>query len=84
MRCDLSSRLRKNLIYPTAAPTSRHHRVQAVGEIDQQDPLAIGDTVIFHAMGADGGLITEVLPRRNALSRPAAGPRRASYAWEAR
>src|SRR5213075_940495 len=38
-------------------------------------PLAVGDTVVFHAMGADGCLITEVLPRRNALSRPAAGGR---------
>jgi len=73
LRCELSSRLRKNLIYPTAAITSRRHRVLAVGDISQQDPVAIGDTVLFGPMGEGGGLITEVLPRRNALSRPAAG-----------
>ena len=76
LRCELSSRLRKNLIYPTAAPTSRRQRVLAVAEIDQQDPVAIGDRVAFGPMGDGGGLITEVLPRRNALSRPAAGARR--------
>jgi ribosome biogenesis GTPase len=75
VRCELSSRLRKDLIYPTAAPTSLRHRVQAVGEISQQDPVAIGDRVIFTPVGEKGGLITEVLPRRNALSRPAAGER---------
>jgi ribosome biogenesis GTPase len=75
LRCELSSRLRKNLIYPTASITSRRHRVLAVADINQQDPVAIGDQVLFGPMGEGGGLITEVLPRRNALSRPAAGDR---------
>jgi ribosome biogenesis GTPase len=73
VQCSLSSRLRKTLIYPTAAPTSRHHRVQEVKGIGEQDPVAIGDQVEFTSAGPGLGHITAVLPRRNALSRPAAG-----------
>jgi ribosome biogenesis GTPase / thiamine phosphate phosphatase len=73
LACELSSRLRKNLIYPVAAPTSLHHRVQAVKDIGAVDPVAVGDRVQFHAAGPHSGLITAVLPRTNALSRPAAG-----------
>ncbi len=72
--CAVSSRLRKVLIYPTAAPTSLHHRVQAVADIRAVDPLAVGDEVEFAGAGEGAGLITGVLPRRNALVRPAAGP----------
>ncbi len=70
--CAISSRLRKVLIYPTAAPTSLHHRVQAVKDIRQVDPVAIGDQVRFTDAGDGTGLITEVLPRRNQLTRRAA------------
>jgi ribosome biogenesis GTPase / thiamine phosphate phosphatase len=73
--CASSSRLRKNLIYPTAAPTSLHHRVQAVADIGAVDPIAVGDLVTFNHAGDGTGLITGVLPRRNQLARPAAGDR---------
>jgi ribosome biogenesis GTPase len=69
--CELSTRLRKQLIYPTADPSSLRHRVQKVREIDHVDPVAIGDSVLFTDAGNGCGLITEILPRRNKLSRPA-------------
>lgn len=72
--CALSSRLHKQLIYPTADPSSLRHRVQRVRELDQVDPVAIGDVVRFVEAGESRGLITEVLPRRNKLSRPATTP----------
>jgi len=73
--CSISSRLRKQLIYPIAAPTDpkrRGKRVQAVRNIEVVDPVAIGDHV--HVIEADHGtgVITEVLPRRNKLVRPTA------------
>ncbi len=73
LQCELSSRLRKNLIYPIAAPTSLHHRVKEVRDIAAVDPVAVGDRVSFHMADARAGLITAVLPRTNSLSRPAAG-----------
>jgi len=72
--CVLSSRLRKQLIYPTADPSSLRHRVQHVREIEHVDPVAIGDSVIFTDAGDSSGMITEILPRRNKLSRPATTP----------
>ena len=72
--CVLSSRLRKELIYPTADPSSLRHAVQKVREIDQVDPVAIGDIVRFVDAGGGHGMITEILPRRNKLSRPATTP----------
>ena len=72
--CALSSLLHKQLIYPTADPTSRRHKVQEVREIDHVDPVAIGDRVRFVDAGEGRGVITEVLPRRSKLSRPAPVP----------
>ena len=72
--CVLSSRLRKELIYPTADPSSLRHRVQRVREIEHVDPVAIGDLVMFTDAGDSSGMITEILPRRNKLSRPATTP----------
>jgi len=72
--CMLSSLLHKQLIYPTADPTSLRHRVQAVHEIEHVDPIAIGDRVRFVDVGQDRGMITEVLPRLSKLSRPATVP----------
>jgi ribosome biogenesis GTPase / thiamine phosphate phosphatase len=72
--CVLSSRLRKQLIYPTADPSSLRHAVQTVREIEHVDPLAIGDEVRFVDAGEDCGMITEILPRRNQLSRQATTP----------
>lgn len=73
--CSISSRLRKQLIYPIAAPTDpkrRGKRVQNVKDIGVVDPVAIGDHVSFIEAGGDAGVITEVLPRRNKLARPTA------------
>jgi ribosome biogenesis GTPase / thiamine phosphate phosphatase len=72
--CVLSSRLRKQLIYPTADPRSLRHTVQKVREIDHVDPVAIGDSIRFVEAGDGSGMITEILPRRNKLSRPATTP----------
>lgn len=73
--CAISSRLRKVLIYPIAAPTSLHHRVKEVRDIKSVDPVAVGDTVRFTDGGNQTGLITDVLPRRNQLARQHAGPK---------
>lgn len=75
LACAISSRLRKVLVYPIAAPTSLPHRVQAVKEIHPVDPVAVGDEVRFTEAGDGTGLIIEVLPRRNQLTRAAAGPK---------
>ncbi len=71
--CAISSRLRKKLIYPTAAPSSLHHRVQRVDDIEVVDPIAVGDLVSFISAGDGTGVIHEVLPRKTQLSRRAAG-----------
>lgn len=71
--CGLSNRLRKRLIYPIADPTSLRHRVMAVQDIKQIDPVAIGDRVRYVDAGDGSGMIVEVLPRRNRLTRRAAG-----------
>ncbi len=71
--CTLSSRLRKQLIYPTADPGSRHHRVEAVLDVPVVDPVAVGDRVEFMPAPEDTGMIVAVLPRRNKLTRRAAG-----------
>jgi ribosome biogenesis GTPase len=70
--CELSNRIRKQLIYPTADPGSLHHRVQKVVELEHMDPLAVGDEVRF-ILAEDGkGLIVELVPRRNKLTRRSA------------
>ena len=72
--CSISSRLRKELIYPIADLSSiPHHRVQEVRDIRAVDPVAIGDCVRFLEAEDGTGVITEVLPRRNKLARSAAG-----------
>ena len=72
--CVLSSLVRKQLIYPTADPTSLRHRVREVREVEHIDPVAIGDRVRFIDAGDGSGMINEVLPRRSTLSRPASVP----------
>jgi ribosome biogenesis GTPase len=73
--CSISAMLRKELVYPIAHPTSLRRRVVAVEEIRAVDPIAIGDEVVYADTGGGRGQITEVLPRRNKLSRRAAGKR---------
>ena len=72
--CVLSSLLHKQLIYPTANPTSLRHRVQEVRELNHVDPVAVGDRVRYVNAGDGRGMITEILPRRSKLSRPAPVP----------
>jgi ribosome biogenesis GTPase len=72
--CVLSSRLRKQLIYPVADPTSLAHVVREVRPIEGIDPLAIGDEVTFFETENGSGMITAILPRRARLSRPATMP----------
>jgi len=72
--CGLSSLIHKQLIYPTADPSSLRHRVQEVREIEHEDPIAIGDRVRFVDVEQNRGMITEVLPRLSKLSRPATVP----------
>jgi ribosome biogenesis GTPase len=86
--CVLSSMIHKQLIFPTADPTSLRRTVQAVHEIQHVDPVAIGDHVRYSdATGGRGmtplaskhskaasGVIVEVLPRKSKLSRPAPVP----------
>src|SRR5512138_1487982 len=72
--CVLSSLIHKQLIYPTADPTSLRPRVQAVREIEHVDPIAIGDRVRYIEAGDGSGLIVEILPRASKLSRPAPVP----------
>jgi ribosome biogenesis GTPase len=72
--CTLSSLIHKQLIFPTADPTSLRHAVQEVHEIDHVDPVAIGDRVRFVNAGHGRGMIVEILPRNSRLSRPAPVP----------
>src|SRR5689334_6587790 len=69
--CTLSSLLHKQLIFPTADPTSLRHAVREVHELDHVDPVAIGDHVRYVDAGYGRGMITEILPRTSKLSRPA-------------
>lgn len=71
--CALSTRLRKNLQYPEADKGSRRQRVQSVRRVRVIDPVTIGDRVLFDNEADNKGLISEVLPRRNKISRRAAG-----------
>jgi ribosome biogenesis GTPase len=73
--CEISSRLRKDLLYPIADPTSVRQRVVGVQKIQEIDPVAVGDEVRFVAASEGSGLIVEVLPRRSRLARrEATGP----------
>jgi ribosome biogenesis GTPase len=71
--CSISNRLRKRLLFPTADPSSISPHVVAVREIETVDPVAVGDKVEFRESGPDAGVIVGVLPRRNKLTRRAAG-----------
>src|SRR5512139_1994697 len=70
--CELSNRIRKQLIYPTADPGSLHPRVQKVVELEHMDPVAVGDEVRYIHADDGKGLIVELLPRRNKLTRRSA------------
>jgi ribosome biogenesis GTPase / thiamine phosphate phosphatase len=71
--CSITNKLRKELIYPLADPSSRRVRVDDVRKIRMVDPVAIGDEVAFLDSGDGTGVIKAVLQRRKKLSRPAPG-----------
>ncbi|MBI5930284.1 MAG: ribosome small subunit-dependent GTPase A [Chloroflexi bacterium] len=77
MVCTISSKLRKHFIYlfGHSDPTSASKRVMAVDDIQAIDPIAIGDHVVLTNSDDGTGMIVEVLPRRNKLSRVAADPK---------
>jgi ribosome biogenesis GTPase len=80
--CSISSRLRKELIYPTADPNSLPHKVRQVKEIKHVDPVAIGDQVLYVEAPGSAGVIVRVLPRRNWLSRRTAVPMPGAHPFE--
>lgn len=69
INCSISSKLRKELIYPFADPSSRRPVVDEVRDIAMTDPVAINDKVAYIDAGDGSGMIMEVLPRRNKLNR---------------
>ncbi|UCE28319.1 MAG: ribosome small subunit-dependent GTPase A [Candidatus Coatesbacteria bacterium] len=71
--CTASSKLRKVLVYPEADASSRRPTVDRVVDVQTVDPVAVGDEVTYKRSDDGTGVITEVLPRRNKLSRKAAG-----------
>ncbi|HOO97342.1 MAG TPA: ribosome small subunit-dependent GTPase A [Caldisericia bacterium] len=72
--CRISNKLRKELIYPKESNESLRRRVVAVRDISVVDPIAVGDFVEFKVAKEDGkGVIDQVLPRRNSMSRLGAG-----------
>ncbi len=80
--CSLSSRLRKELSYPTASSNSLRRAVKKVKEIEHVDPIAIGDFVHYVEAPDNTGLIVEVLPRRNRFARKTAVPMPGAHAFE--
>lgn len=70
--CELSSRLRKELVYTSDNPNASRRRVETVKSREHSDPLAVGDRVRFRLRPEGTGLVTEALPRRNRLNRRAA------------
>ena len=80
--CELSNRLWKELVYPTADPSSLRHSVRDVRINVHMDPVAVGDTVRFVNAHNGSSLIVEVLPRRNKLVRRSAVPMPGAHAFE--
>jgi ribosome biogenesis GTPase len=77
IRCTISNRLRKRLMYPVSDPAGGTRRgVQDVRDIRLVDPIAIGDEVEFVPAEPGHGQIREVRARRNKLSRRILDPKR--------
>jgi ribosome biogenesis GTPase / thiamine phosphate phosphatase len=68
--CTLSSRLYKPLNYPIPARRPAGLDVRE----EHAAPVAVGDEVRFVEVGDGAGMIVEVLPRRNQLTRQAVDP----------
>jgi len=80
--CSLPGRLRKDRVYPAAAPSSLRRRSRQVKELDHGDPLAVGDAVRYVEAGSGSGVIVEILPRRSHLSRRTAVPNPGAHAFD--
>jgi ribosome biogenesis GTPase len=78
--CTPSARLWKDFD-TTSRPGKRGKRVRSVSE-KHMDPIAIGDRVRFTPASDGTGVIQEVLPRRNVLSRESAKPMPGAHAFE--
>lgn len=71
--CSISSKLRKQLIYPEADSSSLRQSVVSVRDARLVDPVAINDEVSITVEPDGSGMIYAVLPRRSKLSRKASG-----------
>ncbi len=79
VRCSISNKLHKRLLYPTSDPSSGTLRgVQRVADIEVVDPIAVGDEISYVPGDGETGMIREVLPRRNTLARSITDPKRRS------
>jgi ribosome biogenesis GTPase len=77
IRCTISNRLRKRLMYPVSDPAGGTRRgVQDVRDIKLVDPIAIGDEVELVPAEPGRGQIREVRARRNKLARRIIDPKR--------
>jgi ribosome biogenesis GTPase len=80
--CSISTKLRRQLLYPIADPNSIRPHVVGVRDIDVLDPVAVGDAVAYIDAQDGSGLIVEVLPRRNKLIRRSAVPMPGAHPFE--
>ncbi len=80
--CAISSRLRKELIYPTADPNSLRPVVREVKSIEHIDPVAIGDEVVWLDALDGSGMIVDILPRRSVFTRRTSVPMPGAHAFE--
>lgn len=80
--CSISTRLRRQLIYPTADPNSLRPVVVGVRAIQTVDPVAVGDAVRFVDAQDGSGMIVEVLPRKSKLARRSAVANPGAHALE--
>ncbi len=80
--CSISTRLRRELIYPTADPNSLRPVVVGVRDIQVIDPVAVGDRVRCVDAEDGSGMIVEMLPRRSRLARRSAVPMPGAHAFE--
>nr|WP_321508947.1 ribosome small subunit-dependent GTPase A [uncultured Hyphomonas sp.] len=80
IKCSLSAKLWKNF-ETSGGKGGRKTRVTNTRE-KHMDPVAIGDRVRYQTADADTGMILEVLPRQNKLTRQSAKPMPGAHAFE--
>lgn len=80
IKCSLSSKLWKDF-ETSGGKGGRKKKVTNTRE-KHMDPVAIGDRVRCQLSGADTGMILEVLPRQNQLTRQSAKPMPGAHAFE--